>query len=216
MTIAVETVILFLLIIGLFAFLGFRRGFIGELVKFGLILLAYAVGQKDMLGGIVIRVINSIWLIIQILINGGISLILSGDLSSEKLSQTLSGAKTAGPLIPATSGNSLLFILMIVLIVFAFIASSMVKRKSSRLLGVFMGIVNGLAIIYIFRPYLTGTPLLPPLNATSPLQGIASLFSMAFDLMLVPLDWLQNTLGVYFVPFLIVAIVLILLKSLRS
>jgi hypothetical protein len=211
-----ETAILFLLIIGFFAWLGYRRGFIGELVKFGLILLAFAVGQKSMLGGTVIRVINGIWLIFQIVIHGGLGLLLSGDLSSENLSSVLGAAKEAGTLIPPTGGESFLFVLMILLIILAFFVGSKVKRKSSKLLGVFMGIVNGLALIYIFRPYLSGKPLLPPLDTSSPLQALASLFSTAFDLLLLPVDWLQNTLGVLFVPFLIVAIVLILLRSLRS
>lgn len=216
MTTTPETVVLFLLIIIFFAWLGYRRGFIGELVKFGIILFAYAVGQKSLLGATVIRIINSVWLIFQIIINGGLRLLLSGDLSSDSLSSVLNAAKEAGPLVPPTSGDALLFILMILLIILAFAVSSRVKRKSSRLLGVFMGIVNGLALIYIFRPYLSGTPLLPPLNTTSPLSALASLFGTAFDLLLLPVDWLQNTLGLLFVPLLIVVIVLILLKSLRS
>ena len=216
MTNIAETAVLFLLIIAFFAWLGYRRGFIGELVKFGMILLAFAVGQKSMLGATVIRVINSVWLIFQIIINGGLRLLLSGDLSGDSLSQVLNEAKKAGPLVPPTAGDSLLFVLMILLIILAFFVGSRVKRKSSRLLGVFMGIVNGLALIYIFRPYLSGKPLLPPLTASSPLAALASLFGTAFDLLLLPIDWLQNALGVLFVPVLIVVIVLILLRSLRS
>lgn len=216
MTNVAETVILFLLIIAFFAWLGYRRGFIGELVKFGMILLAYAVGQKSLLGATVIRVINGVWLIFQIIINGGLRLLLSGDLSGDSLSGVLNEAQKAGPLVPPTAGDSLLFVLMILLIILAFFVSSRVKRKSSKLLGVFMGIVNGLALIYIFRPYLSGKPLLPPLNTDSPLTALASLFGTAFDILLLPVDWLQSALGLLFVPVLIVAIVLILLKSLRS
>ena len=211
----IERVLLLCLVLGAFAVVGFRRGFRSELVKFSFIVLGYLVSQKEYLGGIIIRVVNTGWFLFQIAINGGISALLSGDFDLNKLEPAVAAATAAGPLIGPDQGDGFLFLLMIGCFLLAFAISARVKKKSSQLLGMFMGLASGLLFAYIFRPYLSGTPLLPPITAQTPLGGILQIFKSTFGLLLTPLVWVYQAVGVWIVPLFIVFVLLIALRNLR-
>lgn len=211
----IERVLLLTLVLGAFAVVGFRHGFRAELIKFGFIVLGYLVSQKEYLGGLIIRVVNTTWFLFQIAINGGIGALLSGDFDLNKLEPAVAAASEKGPLIAADQGQGFLFLLMVGCFLLAFAVSSRSKKKSSQLLGLFMGLANGLLFAYIFRPYLSGTPLLPPITAQTPLGAILQIFQTTFAALLTPIKWVYEAIGEWIVPLFIIAVVLIALRNLR-
>lgn len=211
----IERVLLMFLVLGAFAVVGFRRGFVAELFKFGFIVLGFLVSKEEYLGGTIIDVVNGVWFLFQIAINGGISALFSGGFDLDALEPAIAAAEAASPLIAADQGQGFLFLLMMVCFLLAFLVSSRVKRKSSQLLGMFMGVANGLLFAYIFRPYLSGTPILPPITAETPLGGILQIFRSTFGVLLTPLIWLYGVLGSWIVPLFIIFVLLIALRNLR-
>lgn len=211
----IERVLLLALVLGAFAFVGFRRGFKAELVKFGFIVTGFLVSQREYLGGVIIRVVNTAWFLFQIAINGGVSALLTGSFDLDKLEPAVAAASQNSPLIGPDEGDGFLLLLMVGCFLLAFVVSSRVKKKSSQLLGLFMGLANGLLLAYIFRPYLSGTPLLPPITATTPLGGILQIFRTTFAALLTPVAWVYDAIGEWIVPLFIIAVVLIALRNLR-
>ncbi len=211
----IERVLIFLLILGAFAFVGYRRGFFGEMIKFGLIVVGYLINEQNFLGGRVLKIINLFWLLLQVLLNGGISALLSSGLDLDKLKPAVAAAKAKGDLIPQDHAEEFLLLLMVASFILAFILSARIRKKSSHLLGLFMGLVNGLTLTYIFYPYLSGTPLLTPIKAQTVMGRILEIFGNAFDIFFRPLSWLYGVVDTWIVPLLIVIIVLIGLFSMR-
>ncbi len=211
----IERVLLMILLLGAFAVVGFRRGFRAELVKFGFIVLGFLVSQKEYLGGVIIQIVNTTWFLFQIAINGGISALFSGGFDLDKLEPAVAAASENSPLIAADQGQGFLFLLMVLCFVLAFVVSGRVKKKSSQLLGLFMGVANGLLFAYIFRPYLSGTPILPPMTAETPLGGILQIFKTTFAVLLTPFIWLYEAIGEWIVPLFIIFVLLIALRNLR-
>ena len=211
-----ELAIFLTILLGIFAYLGFRHGVIAELVKFGILLFAAAVYNPDLLGDVAIRVINSIYFFFVIAFNGGISLILTGDFSADKLADIMEAAKEKTPLIKPDQTELVLFILMVFLVILAFVISSRVTRKSSPGLGLFMGIVNGLLTFYLFLPTVSGGGLLPDLPADSPLHNVLAIFVEALHIVLLPVAWLYERVGTWIIAIGILVVLFIALRALRK
>jgi hypothetical protein len=140
-----------------------------------------------------------------------------GGPSAERLIGAFEAVSARGPLIRAGQGESLLFVLMLVFLILAFAVAGRIKRKASKIAGLLMGAVNGLMIAFIFRPYLSGKPLLPPTEETAgTLQVLGTILGAALDVLVTPLRWLGTAVGLWIVPLLLVVIVLVLLRSLRG
>lgn len=213
-----QRALVLLLVLGVFAYIGYRRGFWGELLKFVMLIVGYAVSRTDLLGGWVIRTINVAYFLIQFVRGGGLgALFAEGGPSAERLLSAFEAVGARGPLIRAGQGQALLFVLMLVFLIIAFVVAGRIKRKASKLSGLLMGAVNGLMIAYIFRPYLSGTPLLPPTPETAgTFDVVVTILGAAFDVLATPVQWLATAVGVWIVPVLIVLVVLLLLRSLRG
>lgn len=210
-----ERVLLMLLVLGAFAVVGYRRGFVAELFKLGFIVLGFLVSKQEYLGGPIIKFVNTTWLLFQIAINGGASALFAGGFDLDKLEPAVAAAKAIGPLVEEGQEQGFLVLLMMLCFLLAFIVSSRAKKKSSPLLGIATGIASGLWLAYIFRPYLSGTPLLPPITAASPLGGILQIFTASFGVVLTPLQWLYGAIGEWIVLLFIVFVLLIAFRNLR-
>lgn len=212
----IERVLLMLLVLGAFAVVGYRRGFMGELVKFGFIALGFLLSKEDYLGGRIISGVNAVWFLLQIALNGGVSALFSGDFDLAKLEPAVAAADKVGKLIKADQSQGFLLLLMVVFFLLAFIVAARTKKKASHLTGMFMGIANGLLFAYIFYPYLSGTPILPPLTAqTTPLSGIFQIIRTTLGTLLTPLDWLYGAVDKWIVPLFIIIVLLVALRNLR-
>lgn len=212
----IERVLLMLLVLGAFAVVGYRRGFMGELVKFGFIALGFLLSKEDYLGGRIISGVNAVWFLLQIALNGGVSALFSGDFDLAKLEPAVAAADKVGKLIKADQNQGFLLLLMVVFFLLAFIVAARIKKKASHLTGMFMGIANGLLFAYIFYPYLSGTPILPPLTAqTTPLSGIFQIIRTTLGTLLTPIDWLYGAVDKWIVPLFIIIVLLVALRNLR-
>ncbi|MCO6451171.1 MAG: hypothetical protein J5I90_10340 [Caldilineales bacterium] len=211
-----ERLILAFFVLAVFAYQGWRRGFISELVKFFLILLGILVGTPEWLGSAVVRIINSIWFLFQIAINGGVTLVISGDFSAQALDQVMSDATQAGPLIPPNNVQAALFFFMLVLILLGYLISARVKKRSTPILGLFMGVVNGLLLAYLFVVPLVPESYLPELQNTSFLGGLFSLFGVALDALLAPIKMLYEQVGPVVVIGIMVIIIILAARNVRK
>jgi hypothetical protein len=213
-----QRALVLLLVLGVFAYIGYRRGFWGEVLKLIMLVAGYAISRPELLGGWVIRLINVGYFLIQFIRGGGLSaLFAEGGPSAERLLSAFEATGARGPLIRADEGEGLLFVLMLALLIVAFGVAGRIKRKASKMAGLLMGAVNGLVIAYIFRPYLSGKPLLPPTPETAgTLDVLGTILGAALDVVVTPLRWLATAAGLWMVPVVIVAVVLILLRSLRG
>ncbi|MCS7038324.1 MAG: hypothetical protein RMN24_02035 [Anaerolineae bacterium] len=213
-----QRALVLLLVLGVFAYIGYRRGFWGELLKLVMLIVGYAISQTDLLGGWVIRIINVTYFLIRFTLGGGLgALFAEGGPSAERLVSAFEAVGARGPLIRAGQGEALLFVLMLGLLILAFVVAGRVKRKASKIAGLLMGAVNGLVIAYIFRPYLSGTPLFPPMPETAgTFEIVRTILGTALDVLVTPVRWLGTAVGLWIVPVLIVLVVLFLLRSLRG
>ena len=168
------------------------------------------------MGEVVIRLINSFWLLIQITINGGATLFISGDFDVDKLATVLQAARKAGPLVPEANTDLILFLFMLILIVIGYVVSGRIRRTSSPLLGLFLGIMNGMLLAYVFLPGIAAGTLLPELQSSTPLGLLVTLFGSVLKIVLSPLQWLYTQLGNWLFVGLIALVVFVAARSLRS
>lgn len=211
-----ERLILVFFLLALFAYQGWRRGFVSELVKFFLISLGILVGSPEWLGSAVVRVINSIWFLVQIAISGGIQLLISGDFSAQALNQVMAEATARGLLIPPSSSEAALFFFTLVLILLGYAISARVKKRTTPILGLFMGVVNGLLLAYIFVAPLVANTLLPDLENSGLLAGLFAIFGLAFQVLLAPLYMLYEKVGPIIIIVIMVLIIIIAARNSRK
>ena len=208
--------ILLLFILGIFAWYGYTRMAIAMLVQFTMLVLAALVGNPAWLGDTVITIINRVWMLIDMMLNGGFTIIAGGDFSADKFGEIFVVAKAKPPLIAPQNEEILLFVLMLLLMITSFLIANRVKKKSSRLLGVFIGLANGLMVTYLLLPVLGGGQgILPTPEAQTPLAGILGIFQLATRLLLLPLAVAFEALGSWAIVIIILAIVLIAAGSAR-
>jgi hypothetical protein len=208
--------ILLLFILGIFAWFGYTRMFLGMLAQFGMLALAAMVGNPNWLGDTVIRIINRVYMLFDMMLNGGFQIIAGGDFSADKFGEIFVAAKAKPPLIPPKNEEIILFVLMLLLIITSFLVANWVKKKNSRLLGVLFGLANGLLVTYLLLPVLGGGQgILPTLEPETPMDGILGVLHLATRTLLAPLAIAFDSLGSWVIVFIILAIVFIAAGSAR-
>jgi len=208
-------IILLLFILGIFSWFGYTRMFIGMLAQFSMLVMAALVGNPDWLGDNVISIINRMWMLFSMMLNGGFQIIAGGDFG--QLNEIYAVAELQPPLILPQNRDIVLFIFMLLLIVGSFFVANKIMKKSSRLLGVFFGLVNGLMVIFMLLPVLGGGQgILPTLEPQTPLEGILGIFQMATKLLLVPVAIMFEVLGSWAIVVIILAIVILAASTARG
>ena len=208
--------ILLLFILGIFSWYGYTRMAIAMLVQFVMLVMAALVGNPAWLGDTVITIINRMWMLTDMMLNGGFAIIAGGDFSADKFGEIFVVAKASPPLIAPKNEEILLFVLMLLLMITSFLVANRVKKNSSRLLGVFIGLANGLMVTYLLLPIMGGGQgILPTLEAQTPMEGILGIFQLATRLLLLPLAVAFEALGSWAIVIIILAIVLIAAGSAR-
>lgn len=208
-------IILLLFMLGIFSWFGYTRMFIGMLVQFIMLVFAALVGNPDWLGDSLISFINRMWMLFSMMLNGGFQIIAGGDFG--KLNEIYAVAELQPPLIRPQNREIVLFILMLLLIVGSFLAANKIRKKSSRLLGVFFGLVNGLMVIFMLLPVLGGGQgILPTYELETPLEGILGVFQLATRLLLTPVALVFEALGSWAIVVIILAIVIIAASTARG
>ena len=141
---------------------------------------------------------------------------MSGDFSAQALNEVMDAATAKGPLIPQNSSTTALFFFMLVLILVGYLVSARVKKRTSPILGLFMGIVNGLLLTYIFIVPLVPTTMLPEIDQTTLLGGILSMFGLAFDVLLAPLQLAYDKFGSIIIIIVMVIVIIIAARNSRK
>jgi hypothetical protein len=207
--------ILLLFILGIFSWYGYTRMFFGMLAQFVMLVLAALVGNPDWLGDTVISFINRAWMLTDMMLSGGFQIIAGGDFG--KFNDIYAAAKLQPPLIPPKNHEIFLFVSMLLLIISSFLVANRIRKKSSRLLGVFFGLANGLMVTYLLLPVLGGGQgILPTYEPQTPMQGILGIFQMATKLLLMPLAVVFEALGSWAIVVIILAIVIIAASTARG
>ncbi len=208
-------IILILFILGIFSWYGYTRMFWGMLVQFIMLVLAALVGNPDWLGAEVISIINRSWMLFEMMLNGGFQLIAGGDFN--KFGEIYAVAKVQPPLISPQNEEIFLFVLMLLLMISSFLFANKVKKKGSRLAGVFLGLVNGLMVTFLLLPVLGGGQgILPTYGPQTPMEGLLGIFQMATRILLLPLAVAFETLGSWTIVIIILAIVIIAASTARG
>ena len=206
--------ILLLFVLGIFAWHAYTRGFLAMLTQFGFMLAAALVGNPDWLGATVIRVVNRLYMIFLMTIGGGAQIVAGSDFSAENFARIFKEAREKPPLIPAQRKELVLFIFMLLLIIASFAVASRIKKSRNKLLAVFLGLMNGLMLIYLIRPVLGVNPgLLPTLDAQTPLEGVLGIFQLAISIILLPFAMMTEKLGPWAIGLFIILIILIAVSS---
>ncbi|MCP4166758.1 MAG: hypothetical protein GY759_12825 [Chloroflexi bacterium] len=217
MTIPVDVILFFLIVLGIFAYHGFKRGFWAELVWSLFILGGVLIYKPDILGDVTIRLINSVAFIFAIAFSGGIQLILSGDFSAEKLGEVMSAARDKGPFIPEANKELTLFLILLLMIFVGFLISNRIRPRKMPFLGLFVGVFNALLLGYVFGPIIAGTAsLLPELSATNPVEAIFEILGSTFDIVLAPFAFVINALGAWSIVLAIIIIVVLAARNARG
>lgn len=207
--------ILLLFILGIFSWYGYTRTFFGMLAQFVMLVIAALIGNPDWLGDTVISSINRGWMLFDMMLNGGFQIIAGGDFN--KFNDIYAVAKLQPPLIAPKNHEIFLFVVMLLLIVSSFLVANRIRKKSSRLLGVFFGLANGLMTTYLLLPVLGGGQgILPTFEPQTPMQGILGIFQMATRLLLLPLAVVFEALGSWAIVVIILAIVIIAASTARG
>ncbi len=146
---------LFVLLL-LFGYLGWKRGFVREFIVFLAILVGQLIRATD-LGPRLVLKINQFWALFKIAAKAGFS--------PPKMLEMAGEISRIHPLIPPDRQDAFLFLLFIAIILLGYVLSSLVTARPSPL-GWVMGMVNG---------YLIGALLLPilPRQLPSHLPGQA-------------------------------------------
>lgn len=207
-----ERTILFLVLLGVFAYQGYQRGVIAEIVKLALILTGFAVGHPTMLGLSVIRILNTLYYGIALIFSGGAKALITGGFAGETMANAHSKQ-----LVNAENQDIALFIMMLLLIAVGYLVSRNVKRTNP-IMGLLAGTFNGLVLTYFFLPALPDqVPIQPPPGAKEALsQGAPNLGQIGIQVALAPLALLYQQVNTWVIPLLIVAIVLFALTHVKK
>ncbi|NOX62500.1 MAG: hypothetical protein GXP42_11245 [Chloroflexi bacterium] len=203
-----QRTLLLIFILFIFAYQGFRRGFTAELVKFALIMLGIAVNKPTAVGQIIIFLINRIFFFVQFMLSGGLVPLFSSEADFSQAQQIAAEVAAKGLLINAQNQETALFFLMLVLVLLGYVVSARVKKRTSPLLGLFMGLINGLILAYLFVAPIAADTLLPGLPGTGMWDDLIAIFKQAFAVLLTPVQWLYEVMGAWFFVALIVLIIL--------
>ncbi len=212
--------ILFWLIIALFAWQGYQRGLMAELLKLGFIVAGFFIGRPDMLGATLVKALNGFWLALQFLIHGGLAAIATGNFNADTLSQIFDEIGKLPPLVPRNSAEMAMFLAMLFLIALGYLASKFIKPTLPGL-GLVAGAFNGFFLSYIFLPKL---PKDLPFEITD--QSVTGIFKQlvafsiyALELILTIigrlLRFMFSIFGDWTVPLLLLLVVVLILSSIK-
>ena len=212
--------ILFWLIIALFAWQGYQRGLIAELVKMGFIVIGFLVGKPDILGKTLVQAINGFWFAFQFLIHGGLQAIATGNFNADTLNKIFEEISKLPLLIPKDNAEMTMFLAMIFLIGLGYLISKLFKPKWPGL-GLVAGAANGFLLSYIFLPLLPDE--LPfqfqDLSPGGIIKQITAFLGYLIQLFMNFIkgvfDFMFQVFGEWTIPILILAVVVVVLISLK-
>lgn len=202
-----ERTMLFLALLGVFAYQGFQRGLIAEMVKLGLVFVGFAVGQPTLLGSTVVNVINNTYGTVRFMLGGSRGLTTSDAGTPQVQTQ----------LIRAQNTDIALFIMMLALIGIGYLVSAKMKR-SNPIMGLLAGAVNGLVLTYFFLPALPDqVPIQPPVGAEAVIsQSAPNMGQVGLQIALAPFALLYQQVNTWIIPIIIVAILFVALRSIKT
>lgn len=218
---ATEQLILFLLLMAVFAHQGFQRGLLAEIIKLGLIMAGVAVGQPAVLGNTVVKAVNGMYFTFLFLSNGGLQIILSGSFGPEDLSNVFTKIADKPLLITQDNSRIILFLLMLLLIYAGYLIGRRLPRIAPAL-GLAAGAANGLVLAYLFLPALPrALPILAVQERLTLGDGVVETIGDTLDsidpqIATAPVTVLYSLLGNTLVMLLILFIVLLGLNGLRA
>ena len=210
--------ILFWIIIALFAWQGYQRGLVAELVKMAFIIVGFLVGQPDMWGSMFVKAVNGFWFAFQFLIHGGLEAIATGNFNTDTLNAIFKEISELPPLIQSPEMG--MFLAMLFLIGVGYLVSKLVKPKWPGM-GLVAGAINGILLSYIFLPKLPNElPFkfedLSPAGILKQLAAFAAyLVELAIDLTSRFLAFLFDIFGQWTIPILILVVLVIVLWSMK-
>jgi hypothetical protein len=142
-----QVLIAFILFLGLFGWVGMRRGGVSELIFLGVILVSWVLLQER--GTFVVRITNL----------GGkfLSLLQSGKLGGEDPAEAIQVVQQAPDVITDATRDGFLFLVWALIVIITFIVTSdqrLTKKSKSKPAGFFLGVVNGIVLIALLLPRL--------------------------------------------------------------
>ncbi len=212
--------ILFWMIIALFAWQGYQRGLVAELLKMGFIVAGFFIGQPELLGTTLVKALNGFWLALQFLIHGGLEAIATGNFNSATLSQIFDEIGKLPPLVPKDSAEMAMFLAMLFLIAVGYLASKFIKPSLPGL-GLVAGAFNGFFLSYIFLPRLPDElPFeITDLSVTGIFKQLVAFSIYALELIITIigrlLKFMFSIFGDWTVPLLLLLVVVLILTSLK-
>ncbi|HAJ34153.1 MAG TPA: hypothetical protein DCL15_00460 [Chloroflexi bacterium] len=148
MTPDTQALIAFILFLGLFGWVGTRRGSISELIFGGVTLVSWVLLQER--GAFVVRITN--------LAGKFLALLQSGKLGSEDPAEAILVVQAAPEVVTDATRDGFLFLVWALLVIIAFIVTSdpnITKKGKSKPLGFLLGVVNGIVLIALLLPRLS-------------------------------------------------------------
>lgn len=216
-----EQLIIFLLLMAIFAHQGYRRGLVAEAAKLGLILLGVAVTRPAILGNTLVKAVNGIYFTFLFLSNGGLGVILSGSFGPDDLTNVFTKIADKPLLLTQANSRITLFLLMLLLIYIAYLLGSRLPRVAPAL-GLVAGAANGLLLAYLFLPALPrGLPILDVAGRLDLGEGVwetvdGTLGSIKPEIVTAPVSVMYSLLGNTLITLIILFIVLLALNGLRA
>ena len=218
--IELQSNILFWILIALFAWQGYQRGLIAELVKMGFIAAGFVVGQPDLLGRTLVKAINGFWFAFQFLMHGGLQAIATGNFNAETLNGIFEEISQLPLLIPKDSAEMAMFLAMLFLVGVGYLASSLLKPQWPGL-GLVAGAVNGFLLSYVFLPRLPKElPFqIEDLSVAGLLKQAVSLASyllgLTIDVSGRVFGFFHQLLGAWTIPIMLLAAVVFVLMNIK-
>lgn len=148
MTPDTQVLIAFILLLGLFGWVGTRRGSISELIFLGVTLVSWVLLQER--GAFVVRITN--------LAGKFLALLQSGKLGSEDPAEAILVVQAAPDVVTDATRDGFLFLVWALIVIITFIVTSdprITKKGKSKPLGFLLGVVNGIVLIALLLPRLS-------------------------------------------------------------
>lgn len=143
-----QVLVAFILFLGLFGWVGMRRGGVSEL-SFLLVTLASWVLLQER-GTFVVRIAN--------LIGKFLALLQSGQLGGEDPTAAIQVVQETPDVVTDATRDGFLFLVWAIIVIVAFIVTSdprLIKKGQSKLIGFLLGVVNGIVLIALLLPRLS-------------------------------------------------------------
>lgn len=143
-----QVLVVFILFLGLFGWVGMRRGGVSEL-SFLLVTLASWVLLQER-GTFVVRIAN--------LIGKFLALLQSGQLGGEDPTAAIQVVQETPDVVTDATRDGFLFLVWAIIVIVAFIVTSdprLIKKGQSKLIGFLLGVVNGIVLIALLLPRLS-------------------------------------------------------------